>query len=340
MDSMSSILITGLPRSGTTWVGEVLSAAPNTRYLFEPDNEKISPVAWLCKNSFHRFPYLVPGEDGGSYERLWRAILSDGMDRFHVNRLLKLFLNRKISSVERHIGEKCAHVQTDMRLNDVVPIAPAFGPDGNLLFSLAARAGMGKGSIIPGSRLIVKSVHTPLCLEWLTRKFNLKVLIVLRNPYSLYASYLRMNMPDGFRNPLSQERLLNDFKDSLPERAFKLNGPADAVAFQIAFMYRVIDEQISRNGNWVLTSHDRICSDPVSWFMEIYKQLGIDWPKNALAKLTKLNGEGNGYTPTRIASQQPTKWKKELDKADIEAIEYWVNEFQLEDFFERHVAIR
>jgi hypothetical protein len=33
------ILIAGLPRSGTTWVGEVISQAKDVRYVFEPDNE-------------------------------------------------------------------------------------------------------------------------------------------------------------------------------------------------------------------------------------------------------------------------------------------------------------
>ena len=72
MTQTPPILIVGLPRSGTTWVGEVLSSARNTYYVFEPDNEGLSPLAWLCKKDIHRFPYLVAKDESADYHLLWR----------------------------------------------------------------------------------------------------------------------------------------------------------------------------------------------------------------------------------------------------------------------------
>ena len=37
------VLVAGLPRSGTTWVGEVLGRTAGARYLHEPDNHLVRP---------------------------------------------------------------------------------------------------------------------------------------------------------------------------------------------------------------------------------------------------------------------------------------------------------
>src|SRR5262245_13023972 len=76
MTDSQPILIVGLPRSGTTWVGEVFSSAHNTRYIFEPDNEGLSPLAWLYKKDIHRFPYLTSKDRSVGYHQLWRTVVS------------------------------------------------------------------------------------------------------------------------------------------------------------------------------------------------------------------------------------------------------------------------
>ena len=74
----SRVLVAGLPRSGTTWVGEVLGRTAGARYLHEPDNHLVRPDAWWAKRRFGPYPELSPGAAGGDYERLWALAFAGG----------------------------------------------------------------------------------------------------------------------------------------------------------------------------------------------------------------------------------------------------------------------
>src|SRR5207237_10167784 len=77
------VLVAGLPRSGTTWVGEVLGRTAGARYLHEPDNHLLRPEAWSAKRRLGPYPELRPGGDVvsgevGGYERLWARAFAGG----------------------------------------------------------------------------------------------------------------------------------------------------------------------------------------------------------------------------------------------------------------------
>ena len=73
------MLVAGLPRSGTTWVGEVLGCTAGARYLHEPDNHLVRPDAWWAKRRLGSYPELDPGAGGaGDYERLWALAFAGG----------------------------------------------------------------------------------------------------------------------------------------------------------------------------------------------------------------------------------------------------------------------
>src|SRR5438270_394101 len=68
-------MVLGIPRSGTSWVHRVLSAAPGVRLIHEPDNETERP--WpLAKSGLGRFPLLGPADGVRRYESLWLEAFS------------------------------------------------------------------------------------------------------------------------------------------------------------------------------------------------------------------------------------------------------------------------
>jgi hypothetical protein len=70
----TTVLIAGVPRSGTTWIGECLSAASTTAYMHEPDNELARPSAARAKRGIRPYPVLAPGESASEFERLWERL--------------------------------------------------------------------------------------------------------------------------------------------------------------------------------------------------------------------------------------------------------------------------
>lgn len=74
---LNRILIVGIPRSGTTWVGHVLAQGDDATFLNEPDNHLTFPYALRAKRGlpggFH--PALPPEAEAAAYELLWQRAL-------------------------------------------------------------------------------------------------------------------------------------------------------------------------------------------------------------------------------------------------------------------------
>jgi hypothetical protein len=190
-------------------------------------------------------------------------------------------------------------------------------------------------------RIIIKSVHASLSGAWIAKRFAVKIIFVLRNPFSLYASYRRLKIPDGYRNLLSQETLQRDWGQYLPgPKRFPIIHAEENIVYQIMLMYKIIQSQLTAHPEWTLVSHDKLCLAPHEGYVRMFNDLGLTWSVNTNKKIESLNGSsGKGFTPKRIASQQPTQWKKEIASADQSMIQTWMDRFELRSFFQQYVNI-
>lgn len=333
------LLVVGMPRSGTTWVGEILSTASGVHYLFEPDNEKISPAAWYYKEKLHRFPYLVATEEAPPYAALWRAILSGALIN-PIYTILEKYFRQQTFGVETHIGDKTGFSYTDGTFNGVAPSGRSVTFDVRRRRFFAHAVRLTTGSKLPrknSDQLIVKSVHSPLALDWLTAHFDVQIVVVLRNPYSLFASLKRMRMPDGNRNLLSQTTLRTDLQDFLDAPYSFGSSEATAVAVQTALMLKILAQQIERHANWPVISHDRLCVDTESHYRRLFNTLQLPWSEATDARLSALNQAGTGFAPARLTELQPTRWRSELDDCEVAEVDKWIAHFELTDFLDDYV---
>jgi hypothetical protein len=340
------ILIAGLPRSGTTWFGEVLSSARNIRYLFEPDNEGLHPVAWWCKRNLHRYPYLVQSADAPDYYRLWDFTFNGNSASWYLNAGIGLVLRRNFGRVkfelEAYIGERCGFRYVDPTMHWVgdAIVSPYDVNQHPLAAFVARQIASLKSKKSSQKQAIVKSVHSILSLEWISEHFSPKVIVTLRNPYSLFASYRRMKLPDGVRNLFAQPELQRDFSMYVPGRHSLMTPELeDTVAFQIMLMYKIIQLQAAGHPEWLLVSHDRLCVSPHEDYGLIFKQLNLDWSDETNKRIDALNKEGQGFAPSRVSSLQPSKWKSELESRQRMIIENWTDRFELREFFREQIDL-
>ncbi len=346
MPNTLPVLITGLPRSGTTWVGEVLSSAQDTRYIFEPDNEGLSPIAWFCKRDMHRYPYLTLSDIAVDYHKMWDNIFRGHSWAWYTNAGLGLFMRRIVKStkseLEAYIGDKCGfrYIDPNMHWVGMQPHNMPYIAERHPIMVFLARWILTAKHMEQSRRMIIKSVHTPLCLEWLDFHFPVEMIVVLRNPYSLYASYKRMKLPDGHRNLLIQPALQSDKLKYISKSAdISMPRLEDPVAFQIMFIYKIIQTQLGRHPDWKLISHDRLCITPYEDYKHIFDELGLLWSDKTNDRIDSLNRPGKGFAPSRISKQQPFKWKSELITTDRKAIEDWIDRFELRTFFREQVNL-
>ena len=73
-DLKSTIVISGCPRSGTTWVAEVLSSLPAASILYEPLYLRAEPI--LQELGLRWRTYIAPEEDRPEIESYMRDVLS------------------------------------------------------------------------------------------------------------------------------------------------------------------------------------------------------------------------------------------------------------------------
>jgi hypothetical protein len=337
------VLIVGLPRSGTTWIGEVLGSAPGTFSIIEPDNEKLSVLAWFCKAGLPRFPYLAPSDEAGLYQQLWCSALAGNRWPWILNRALSFFIKIRAAELEAEVGERTGFVYTDRSMRTVGPAGKIkrYQVDAHRQMAWLARSLLAaSGRFKADHRAIVKSVHAPLSIEWITAHYPADVVVILRNPYSLYASYRRLRMPDGFRNLLFQEPLSRDRLQYLPAPSeTRMLEHRDAMAFQIMLMYKIIESQVSRHPEWMLLSHDRLCMNPQEGYRNVFGKLDLSWSARTDMKIDALNIPGKGFDAKRVSKQQPTKWKTEVSAEEQAIIEGWIQRFELNGFFEDFVNL-
>ncbi|HLH27828.1 MAG TPA: sulfotransferase, partial [Acidimicrobiales bacterium] len=170
----------GLPRSGTTWTHEVLGRTAGVCRVGEPDNEDKHPNAIHAKRRAGRYPVLGPGDDDPDYRRLWQWILS-GAPEGRRDRLAHFVLKR---GLENRIYEGRRDLVTWLGGSIARSHRPAPAPPG---------------------RMVVKSIHAQLALEWLASNFDVEVLVLFRHPANVLASWMEVNLKDG-RNTTLERR--------------------------------------------------------------------------------------------------------------------------------------
>lgn len=315
------ILVSGVPRSGTTWISRVLSMADSTTYYYEPDNEHNSLLGYINKQQLHRFPYLQENDGKTGLYNIYHETLADRylFDYNKSSLLIKKLFGINLDSVELEVVKKTNHLDREKGF----PQQQSFRHNMKMktvktlyyLFQLFERHN--KEKKLP----LVKSVHSVLALPYLQSFFNTQNVIVLRHPANIIASHMRLDNPDIYRNIFSQDRLVNDYLQPYIDNIQALKDPLEKAGTQVAAIYHVLAKQLQNNPDWIVVTHEEFCKDPLGKFKNMYRQLGLNWSEKVRENIEDMNRSGEGYTPARVAEKQINKWKRELKPAQVEKIQ-------------------
>jgi hypothetical protein len=303
------LLLVGIPRSGTTWTMQVLGADPNLDSLLEPDNEGTSAPAIWGKKAAGRFPALQPGDHDQRYHGLWSWIL-DGAPRS-----LRLRLAAQMLRPVQPPG------RTRFLQGQRVPLMTIAG-------AVASHPGSGTPSVLRNQRLLVKSVHAPLALDWLAEEFEIDVLVLLRHPGNVLSSWLALNLNEQFihleENPAVRTRLLSPWGVPAP-------GPdlLERMIFTIGVLSAALEEAASRHPGWLIRTHEQLCSDPGPEFKKLYAHLGLTWNEGVEGFLAGNDRPGEGFLTQRVAAELPDNWKRRLTPHQVEVMRRILSQFPL-----------
>ncbi len=291
-------MIAGLPRSGTTWTLQALGSSPGARRVFEPDNEEWHPAAIHGKHRLGRYPTLVPGERDRAYHRLWEWTLNGAHEGLRAKAALFL--------LDPGRRERTFEGSPDLitRLAGTVARDPVGAP-------------LRAGTASDRPRVIAKSIHAQLALGWLASEFDIQVLVLLRHPANVLASWLGMNLKDSRSaalesSPTVRARFVEPWGVPLP-------GPSrlEQMCWRIGLLTAALEQAVVDHPGWHLRVHEDLCTDPPARFRMLFADLGLEWTSATDDYLARHDRPGQGFNVDRRAAELPDAWQRKLDEEQL-----------------------
>jgi hypothetical protein len=299
-ESGRGILVLGAPRAGATWVGQTLGCADDTALVNEPDNETSRPFAARAKLPLGRYPVLAArGRAPGDYEKLWtRAFSGAGDDRRPRSRLAGAML-RRLDAAERW--------------NAFCAVPPAVTPRLRAIRALAAPPPAPR---VGPSQVVVKSAHSAFAAEWIAARFRPRVVVVLRHPYNVIASWTELGWGGCSldTNPAIVERYVRAWDlPALSPSCSRLTR----VAWEVGLQLSVLRSAAARHQDWVVVRHEDLCQDPAERFRALSAAVGLAWTDEAEAYLRRSNRAASGLVTMRVAEEQPERWRTRMSTDQV-----------------------
>lgn len=291
MIQQNPILVTGLHRTGTTWVGRILASAPGIGYIREPFN--LWHNAGVCHAPFkHYFQYICPENEIDFLEPM-RKTLAFRFDYYHALRSL------------------ATNPQANRRkiLKD------------SIKYAYYCRKQL---------RALIKDPIAFFSTEWLAETFDASVIILVRHPAAFIASLLSMGWNFDFRNfseqPLLMKNLLGTFKKEIE---YRVAHPGDIVE-QGILLWRIFTHVIQQyeksHPDWKIVRHEDLIDNPYQMFSELALYTGIKMSSKIMTKIQRSTSIKNPTTSSSATSINrntmaiKNSWKKRLTEKQISRI--------------------
>jgi hypothetical protein len=295
------ILIAGPPRSGTTWVEQVLGCAAGAQVIHEPDNETCEPFALRAKRALGRFPVLAAGEAAApEYGDLWSGAFAGRVHRSSPAWLAaKAVLWTAGSDLGNAFDRATRRLSPRLRLVQALATPPSYGG---------------------GTQVIVKSVHASLAVEWIAWRWEPRVLVIRRHPLDIVASHIELGWFDAALDLRCDQVGDRPGLGHLPwvPPLERTASPLARVAWQVGLFTWALEVALDRNPDWHVVNHEDLCRNPERAFRDLYEELDLVWTAAASIHLAASNRPGTGLSTCRVAAELPGSWRHRLGPDQVE----------------------
>ncbi len=292
------ILVTGSHRSGSTWVGKLLAAAPGVRYIHEPFSARPTGSrapgvsAAPCHPRFTTWYTYVTTENESEYrERIERIV--------------------------------------NLRYHWLAELREFPTPRGIVN---AARQGFSyRASRERGDRPLIKDPIALMSSEWLASTFNAQVVALIRHPCAFVSSLRRMNWRFRFESLLSQPLLMRDllgpFEDEMRRMDATDHDMIDNGAVIWKILHHVIRTFQERHPDWIYARYEDLAAEPLPGFEALYDQLGLELNARARGTIeehcyarTPLTDQGEVHRLVRNSSDDAWSWRGRMSAEEVERV--------------------
>ena len=288
----SPILVTGAHRSGTTFLGKMLSIRSEIGYVHEPFNK----------------------DHGLEAIDRWFLYLKEGLpnERSYASSITDLLAGRgvyKLGAIREH-----APLRAILR--------PILRSKENVQYILSTKDPRVK-------RHLIKDPIACLSSEYLHRKFAMDVVILIRHPAAFVCSLRRMDWRFDFSDFLAQPALMDDHLATIVD-GYDLRALTDLEEAALLWncIYSTLATFARRNPRMITIRHEDLSSDPSAQIERLYESLGITFSANCQRKIeayTKATNpaapvDGDLHTLIRDSRSNVQRWKTILTSDEVDRI--------------------
>ena len=284
------VLVTGAHRSGTTWVGKVLSHSPQFGYLHEPFNLIEQPEIFGFKTD--RFYYRVTPQDERS---VTKAI--SRMIRFRPSLFFALSSARNIGDIRRIVRN--VKLLRSYRLDKRIPLIK----DPMALFSADWIGRNFRSCVIVTVRHPAAFVQSLRRLNW---EFPFHHLL---------------------QQPELMDDLLFPYRDVIVRLSNAHASVEDQAAYLWTLIYGMVARIQSSQPGWLVTKIEDIANSPVHRFHDIVAFTGAEFDRYIRDAAISTSSANNPVTPTanrldvnRNSGMATVQWKKDLSHDAVDRI--------------------
>lgn len=286
------VLVTGLGRSGTTWVGSTLCLSGELHYVHEAAGAHTAPRKWPMKLPLGRSPYFCHDNE------------DQVLDKFADVVQLKYPLASRLREV-RSLTDAMLAVQQ---------------------FRAAKRARQ------RGIPPLLKDPGLFFSAPWIEERFGAQVIMMVRHPASVISSIKRLGWKPDFHNWLDQPLVLRDhlgvYEHRLRERVQSERDPIDDGILLWNMYNDTLRKFRAKYPWWILIRQEDIAADPVTQFQELYKKIGLEWNEKVKNRVEEMTGSGNPsedplkkvWTTIRDSKATTTTWRSRLTVSEVKRI--------------------
>lgn len=323
-----SILIFGLPRSGTTWIGKLFDSHPDTLYRHEPD-------------SVHRLAMpMFP--DPGDAER-YRQLLEKFMATLPGMRSLKIVGKQPLFPKTYQSGIALAAYRVSTAL---AKTAGRVFPDVLVPYTPVATG-------YERRRLIWKSIESlgrlGVCLEALP---GVRAMHILRHPCGYAASVLRGEADHRFagNTPTSEDYgIFEMLLATAPARdrhltldELKALTPGERLAWLWVLTQEKVLADSSGSKDALLIRYEDICAHPLSETRRMFEFAGLSWDDQTETFISASTTEAQRdyYSVFKNPAISARRWRSELAPQTIEKILRILQSSPMRQFYDRDSPVQ
>lgn len=289
------ILISGCPRSGTTFLGSVFEASKDCFEIYEPFNSDFTYHLDLPT----RF-YRITPEETPRYRR-------------QVDRLIEL------SSLSGRLKKLPRGMMDRMRAEKDVPSALAL-----------KKCVQNNKRFVSARRVVFKDPIAFFSASWLAETYDADVVLMLRHPGGVISSYLALDWQA--ETPELIDHMMPETREKLEAEITQWRAtPGDRIG-ELILQWKIFTIETialsNANPDWHVVSHEYLCDHPEEVFSTLFRAFGLDYSEQVRAKIAESTGANNIVDPKKhtqhnLNRQSKTlkdSWKKRLDDEVLKRI--------------------